>query len=75
MAKEQEFRWYSVKTVSGQEKKLKAYIESELDRENLSAFVQQILIPLEKVVQLRRGKKVTVERNFFPNLVLLSINA
>jgi len=71
MAKEQEFRWYSVKTVSGQEKKLKAYIESELDRENLSAFVQQILIPLEKVVQLRRGKKVTVERNFFPGYIFI----
>ncbi|MFY0675572.1 MAG: transcription termination/antitermination factor NusG [Bacteroidia bacterium] len=71
MAKEQEFRWYSVKTVSGQEKKLKTYIESELDRENLSAFVRQILIPLEKVVQLRRGKKVTVERNFFPGYIFI----
>lgn len=71
MAKEQEFRWYSVKTVSGQEKKLKAYIESELERENLSAFVRQILIPLEKVVQLRRGKKVTVERNFFPGYIFI----
>lgn len=71
MAKEQNFRWYSVKTVSGQEKKLKTYIESELLRENLSRYVNQILIPLEKVIQLRRGKKVTVEKNFFPGYVFI----
>lgn len=68
------YKWYSVKTVSGQEKKLKAYIESELQRENLTSYVKQILIPLEKVVQLRRGKKVTVEKNFFPGYIFVEAN-
>ena len=71
MIDESKFKWYSLKTVSGQEKKLKNYIESELERENLSHFVNQILIPLEKVVQLRRGKKVTVEKNFFPGYIFV----
>jgi len=71
MAEENKFKWYSLKTVSGQEKKLKNYIENELLRENLSQYVNQILIPLEKVVQLRRGKKVTVERNFFPGYIFV----
>lgn len=68
---EQKMRWYTVKTVSGQEKKVKAYIESELVRDKLSKYVEQILIPLEKVLQVRRGKKVTVERNFFPGYIFV----
>lgn len=71
---EDDFKWYSLKTVSGQEKKVKAYIESELELEGLSQQVRQILIPLEKVVQLRRGKKVTVERNYFPGYIFIEAN-
>jgi transcriptional antiterminator NusG len=71
MIDEKKFKWYSVKTVSGQEKKLKNYIENELTREKLDQYVNQILIPLEKVVQLRRGKKVTVEKNFFPGYIFI----
>lgn len=69
---EDNFRWYSLKTISGQEKKVKLRIESELQREGLEKFVEQILIPLEKVIQLRRGKKVSVERNFFPGYIFLN---
>jgi transcriptional antiterminator NusG len=71
MIDEKKFKWYSVKTVSGQEKKLKNYIENELAREKLDVYVNQILIPLEKVIQLRRGKKVTVEKNFFPGYIFI----
>lgn len=65
------YKWFSLKTVSGQEKKAKAYIEQELAREKLSVYVRQVLIPLEKVVQLRRGKKVSVEKNFFPGYIFV----
>lgn len=71
MIDQSKMHWYSLKTVSGQEKKLKNYIESELTRENLRQYVGQVLIPLEKVVQLRKGKKVTVERNYFPGYVFI----
>lgn len=74
MSDEQKFKWYSIKTVTGQEKKVKAYIETELEREGLSSYLRQVLIPLEKVVQLRRGKKVSVEKNFFPGYVFLEVH-
>ena len=71
MAVATQHKWYTVKTVSGQEKKAKLYIESELTREGLDKYVSQILIPLEKVIQLRKGKKVTVERNFYPGYLFI----
>ncbi len=61
-----EFKWYAVRIISGQEKKVKEHLESELEREGLKDYVKQILVPMEKVVQLKQGKKVTKERNFYP---------
>src|SRR5580698_7399073 len=67
----QDFKWYVLRVISGQEKKVKHYIETELKRENLADYVNQILIPMEKVIQLRKGKKVTKERNYFPGYIML----
>ena len=64
-------KWYVVRAVSGQEKKVKDYIEMEIKRHNLQDFVSQLLIPTEKVYQIRNGKKVSKERNFFPGYVLI----
>jgi len=69
-----EFKWYVVKSIPGQEKKVKQYIESELRRENMNERVNQILIPMEKVVQLRKGKKVTKERSFYPGYILVEVD-
>ncbi|MEX0968281.1 MAG: transcription termination/antitermination protein NusG [Bacteroidia bacterium] len=69
-----EFKWYVVRVITGQEKKLKQYIELELNRSNLLENVNQILIPMEKVVQLRKGKKVTKERNYYPGYILVEAN-
>jgi transcriptional antiterminator NusG len=66
-----EFKWYVLRVISGQEKKVKQYIETELKRENMAEKVNQILIPMEKVVQLRKGKKITKERNYFPGYIML----
>ncbi|MCX6352535.1 MAG: transcription termination/antitermination protein NusG [Bacteroidetes bacterium] len=66
-----EHMWYVIRVISGQEKKIKLQIETELGREKLSEKVSQILIPLEKVIQLKNGKKVTKERNFYPGYVLV----
>lgn len=65
-------KWYVVRVVSGQEKKVKAYLENEIERENLEDFIPQILIPSEKVYEMRNGKKRVRERNFFPGYVLVS---
>lgn len=64
-------KWYVVRAVNGKEKSVKDYIEMEIKRLNLSDYVEQVLIPTEKVFQIRKGKKVSKERNFFPGYVLI----
>ena len=64
-------KWYVIRAISGQEKKVKQYIESEVTRLGLSDFVTQVLIPTEKVYQIRKGKKVSKERSFFPGYILI----
>jgi len=50
-------KWYVVRAVSGQENKIKNYIESEIERHGLADFVEDVLVPTEKVIQIRKGKK------------------
>lgn len=64
-------KWYVVRAISGKEKKVKELIEMEVDRNNMGDYVSQVLIPTEKVFQIRNGKKVSKERNFFPGYVLI----
>jgi transcriptional antiterminator NusG len=67
----QEKKWYVLRAIGGKEKKVKEYIESEISRLNLSELISQVLIPTEKVYQIRNGKKISKERNFFPGYVLV----
>ena len=67
-----EMNWYVVRAVSGQEKKIKNYIENEASRRNLSDFVPQVLIPSEKIVEVRNGKKRIREKNFFPGYMIIN---
>lgn len=64
-------RWYVVRAISGKEKKVKQYIESEISRLKLGDYVSQVLIPTEKVYQIRNGKKISKERNFYPGYVIV----
>ncbi|MBC7865530.1 MAG: transcription termination/antitermination factor NusG [Bacteroidia bacterium] len=66
-----EKKWYVVRAISGQEKKVKQYIEVEINRLKLNDFVSQVLIPTEKIFQIRNGKKVAKERSFYPGYVLI----
>ena len=66
-----QLKWYVVRAISGKEKKVKQYIEAEINRLGISALIPQILIPTEKYYQMRDGKKIAKERNFFPGYVLL----
>lgn len=66
-----ELKWYVVRAVSGQEKKAKSYLETEIARQELTDFVPQVLIPAEKVYEMRNGKKRVRERNFFPGYILI----
>lgn len=67
-----ELKWYVIRAVAGQEKKVKSYIESEIIRQKLDALISQVLIPSEKVMELRNGKKVVREKNFFPGYILVN---
>lgn len=66
-----EKRWYVLRAISGQEKKVKEYIENETVNLKLEDFIFQVLIPSEKVYQVRNGKKYSKERSFFPGYVLV----
>ncbi len=68
---EKDKKWYVVRAISGKEKKIKQYIETEISRLHLEDYVSQVLIPTEKIYQIRQGKKVSKERSFFPGYVLI----
>ena len=69
--KEIKKRWYVVRAISGKEVKVKEYIEMEVTRLKMEDYVSQILIPTEKVYQIRNGKKILKERNYLPGYVLV----
>ncbi len=71
---ENNFKWYVMRTVSGKESKVKEYIEAEMKNSHLGQYVSQVLIPTEKVYQVRNGKKVTKERSCMPGYVLVEAN-
>lgn len=71
MSDQQIKKWYVIRAISGNEKKVKQYLENEINRLNLKDFISQVLIPTEKIYQIRNGKKVSKERNFFPGYVLI----
>ncbi len=64
-------KWYVLRAIGGKEKKVKEYIDNEIANGDLKGFVEQVLIPTEKVYQIRNGKKISKERNFFPGYVLI----
>jgi transcriptional antiterminator NusG len=68
---DQSLKWYVVRAVSGKEKKVKQYIEAEVGRLGIQHLVPQVLIPMEKYYQMRDGKKVAKERNYYPGYVLI----
>ena len=64
-------KWYVIRAVGGKEKKVKEYIESEINRLNLSEYIDQVLIPSERVYQIRGGKKISKERVFIPGYIMI----
>ena len=67
-----ETKWYVLRAISGQEKKVKTYMENELARQGVLDSVPQILIPTEKIYEIRKGKKVIREKNLFPGYILVA---
>jgi transcription termination/antitermination protein NusG len=64
-------KWYVLRAISGKEKKVKQQIELEVSRLNLKSYISQVLIPMEKYIQIKDGKKINKERSYFPGYVLI----
>ncbi|MBK9226823.1 MAG: transcription termination/antitermination factor NusG [Ignavibacteria bacterium] len=65
------FRWYAVRVISGHEKKVKVYLDTEIRNEGLEDRIRNVLIPLEKVYEVKGGKKKAKEKSFLPGYILL----
>ena len=65
-------KWYVIRAVSGKERKVREYLEHEIRVNKLEEFVPQVIIPSEKVMEMRNGKKRVRERQFFPGYILVS---
>jgi transcriptional antiterminator NusG len=72
-ATQQESKWYVLRVVSGKEKKVKEYLDKEVQRSGWSNVVKQVFLPVEKVYKVQNGKKVMRERNFYPGYVMIEI--
>lgn len=68
---DEEKKWFSLRVISGKERKIKERIELEIQRSGWKDFVTQVLVPSEKVYKIRNGKKVILERNILPGYILL----
>ena len=64
-------KWYVLRTFSGHEKKVKQYLEREVERLELEDKLSEIMIPTETVFEMRGGKKRTREKTFFPGYILI----
>jgi transcriptional antiterminator NusG len=69
-------RWYAVQTTSGHENKVRMLVQRKIDADTTPAdarHIRQALVPTEQVVEIKNGKKVTVERKVFPGYVLVEM--
>lgn len=66
-------RWYVIHVYSGFERKVAQSIEEQAKQAGMAERIQQIMVPMEEVVEVRRGQKVNAERKFFPGYVLVKM--
>jgi transcriptional antiterminator NusG len=66
-------RWYVIHVYSGFERKVAQSIEEQARQAGMSERIQQVMVPMEEVVEVRRGQKVASERKFFPGYVLVKM--
>ena len=74
MVDKSENKWYVVRAISGQENKIKNFMENEIKRLNISSYVEDIIVPTQKVIQIRNGKKVSKEKVYFPGYIMIKAN-
>jgi transcriptional antiterminator NusG len=67
------FRWYIVHAHSGFEKKIAESIKEQAGKKNITHLIEEVVVPVEEVAEIRRGKKITTERKFFPGYVMVKM--
>lgn len=67
-------RWYIIHAYSGFENKVAQAIRDRVEADGLESVIEEVLVPMEEVVQIRRGQKVASERKFFPGYVLAKMD-
>ncbi|MEL7462856.1 MAG: transcription termination/antitermination protein NusG [Pseudomonadota bacterium] len=66
-------RWYAVHVLSNFEKRVMETLKESIEQQNLGEEIEEVLVPTEEVIEIRRGKKVPVERRFMPGYVLVKM--
>ena len=66
-------RWYVVHVFSGSEKKVCQNIEEQIISKDMGSLIEEVLVPTEEVVEIRRGAKVQSEKKFFPGYILIKM--
>jgi len=74
MSETNSLQWYVLRAISGKERKIKLHIENEVTSLGFQEYVSQVLIPIEKIFQIKNGKKVTKEKNYFPGYIFVEAN-
>lgn len=67
-------KWYVLKTVNGQENKVKAHVESEMGYQKLEQHLGQVVVPMEKVYTQKQGKRVMREKVHYPGYVMIQVD-
>jgi transcriptional antiterminator NusG len=65
--------WYVVHTYSGHEKKVKRFLENAIANQGLEDQIEEILVPIEEVVEMKGGKKTVTDRKFLPSYILINM--
>jgi transcription termination/antitermination protein NusG len=71
--KESRSRWYILQAYSGFEKKVAQTIREDAVKQGVSDLIEEVIVPTEDVLEMRRGKKVSMERKFFPGYILVKM--
>ena len=65
------YKWYVVHVYSGSEKRVKETIEEQMKSKKMEDFIEDILVPTEEILEIRKGAKVKTEKKFFPGYLLI----
>lgn len=66
-------QWFVLHTLSGQEQKVRENIEKRIKTEEMGDYIKEVLVPMEKVAEIRRGKKTTTKRKLYPGYVFIDM--